>query len=449
MDGHNNTLSHWQSALSPHWPLAGTLRRLHGEYDLNLSDGALVYKVMRPGLTEADVAAQIACQRHAAAAGIRVPAPVVTTGGALTRVIEDDQGEPRVVWALRRLAGMPLANLRPWPPSLAHAIGTELARLHGALADFEHPAVPRTHEWDIRALPSRTDLGRVLGAHPLAGTLNRIVEVHTMPACDALDSLPQQTIHNDLNEHNLLVSASHCAEASLTGIVDFGDMLRAPVIVDLAITAAYLVIGHGRPWPLLRALIAGYCTRSVLSEREGELLWPLLLSRLAQSVINAWLAREGGRDDPYLQISQRTVTRFLQIHADEHPAFVSSLVARASGGRDKGAELVDWLRSDQRQLAPVFTAPLADAPVLDLSVAGEHATDNPVQPDLEEIAHTVTRLAGDGAVLGRYGEARLIYGAPFFLAGAHGASDRRTVHLAIESPRVLRRAPGLTQAAWA
>jgi hypothetical protein len=52
-------------------------------------------------------------------------------------------------------------------------------------------------------------------------------------------------------------------------------------------------------------------------------------------------------------------------------------------------------------------------------------------------------------VLGRYGEARLIYGAPFFLAGAHGASDRRTVHLAIESPRVLRRAPGLTQAAWA
>ncbi len=433
MDGTDPTLDHWQTALARHWPVAGPLQRLHGEYDLNLADETYVYKVMRPGLGEADIAPQVAAHEHARAAGVLVPSPIRSASGALTQVIEDETGEPRTVWVLNRLPGVPLASLRPWTPRLAGSIGEQIARLHGALASFDHPAVPDTHEWDIRALPARVGSARGLAAHPLAQTLQWILSEYTVPACAALDALPQQPIHNDLNEHNLLVAPAHCGDATLSGVIDFGDMLRAPAVLDLAIAAAYLVIGSRRPWPMLRALIAGYCAHRPLREGEGALLWPLLLSRLAQSAINAWLASEGGRDDPYLQISQRTVTDFLRKHAEDDPAFIRSLVGRASGtGWPASSKLTDWIASGECPIAPVFDAPLISAPVLDLSVTGEHACDDPVRPDLTQIADAVAQLAGDGAVLGRYAEPRLIYGALFFLSGSHGASDRRTVHLGLD-----------------
>ncbi|MEO0423691.1 MAG: aminotransferase class III-fold pyridoxal phosphate-dependent enzyme [Pseudomonadota bacterium] len=426
-------LRHWQRVLSEQWPVDGPLKRLHGEHDLNLATGSLVYKVMRAGLSEADIAPQIACHRHVAAAGVTVPAPVPTHEGRLSTQLADERGELRTVWVLERLAGTAIAHLSPWTPALAQAIGEQTARLHGALVDFDHPAIPDTHAWDIRALTARPEIAEAIAAHAHGDTLRRILDEHTGPACRALEALPCSPIHNDLNEHNILAHAPPCGEATLTGLIDFGDMLRAPTVVDLAIAAAYLVVGARRPWPLLRALIRGYCTHRPLPPTEQALLWPLLLSRVAQSAINATLARLSGRDDPYLQISQRRVSAFLATHADEHPHFVHALVARASGAPAPSRALIAWIASPERQFAPIFHTTMATAPVLDLSVTGEHACDDPVRPDLTQIATAVSHLGAEGeAVLGRYAEPRLIYGAPFFLSSHHGASDRRTVHIAID-----------------
>ena len=62
------------------------------------------------------------------------------------------------------------------------SLGRTVARVDRALADFEHPAMRRPHRWDLRN----------------AGEFGIAVP--------ELDHLPHQVIHNDANEHNVLVA---------------------------------------------------------------------------------------------------------------------------------------------------------------------------------------------------------------------------------------------------
>jgi Ser/Thr protein kinase RdoA (MazF antagonist) len=57
---------------------------------------------------------------------------------------------------------------------------------------------------------------------------------HVMPI---LRSLRAQTIHNDLNPHNILAVGANTDQ--IAGVIDFGDMLRTPLIQELATAAAY------------------------------------------------------------------------------------------------------------------------------------------------------------------------------------------------------------------
>ncbi|MEE4417602.1 phosphotransferase, partial [Klebsiella pneumoniae] len=50
-------------------------------------------------------------------------------------------------------------------------------------------------------------------------------------------SLKTQIIHNDFNLHNILVDPAEPLE--IAGIIDFGDMVFAPRVNDLAVALAY------------------------------------------------------------------------------------------------------------------------------------------------------------------------------------------------------------------
>ncbi|MEO0615624.1 MAG: aminotransferase class III-fold pyridoxal phosphate-dependent enzyme [Pseudomonadota bacterium] len=420
--------------LTAHWDLDGPLRALDGEHDRNLVAGHTVYKVMRAGGDEAHVALQVACLEHLAERELPVPVVVPTRNAARWVVVIDADGNDRVAWAVSRLPGAVLAAVRPRTVAMAHALGADIAELHGALADFEHGALPQTHEWDLRAAADLYDGPETLAGHPHAAALDQILRVEAPNAIAALQALPTQAIHNDLNDYNLLATCAPLGEPELSGFIDFGDMLAAPVICDLAIAGAYLVLGQSRPLDLLRALVAGYAAQRALSATEVALVWPLLRTRLAQSALIAWRSEGLGRDDPYLQVSQRPINDFFCAHAHADGRLVETTLLRAAGLETPDVALSRWLASDECVVAPVFAAPLADAPILDLSITGAHACDNPVQPDMADIERAVVALdeGGTRAVLGRYDEPRLVYGAPFYLAGTHGATDRRTIHIAID-----------------
>ena len=57
-----------------------------------------------------------------------------------------------------------------------------------------------------------------------------------------LSSLGKQTIHNDPNDYNILISGKKYHSLNVSGIIDFGDICAAPRVCDLSIAAAYIVL---------------------------------------------------------------------------------------------------------------------------------------------------------------------------------------------------------------
>ncbi|MGB1147488.1 MAG: aminotransferase class III-fold pyridoxal phosphate-dependent enzyme, partial [Alphaproteobacteria bacterium] len=84
-------------------------------------------------------------------------------------------------------------------------------------------------------------------------------------------------------------------------------------------------------------------------------------------------------------------------------------------------------------LVPMFEADLSQAAVLDLTPDNIKLSANRTHPDETELDAFIKEAnAAHGLTLGRYGEARLIYGGTAFGATDHAARRRRTIHIAVD-----------------
>jgi Ser/Thr protein kinase RdoA (MazF antagonist) len=106
-------------------------------------------------------------------------------------------------------------------------------------------------------------------------------------------------IHNDLNFHNVVVAAD--APEEVAGILDFGDMVRSPLVCDVAVAAAYHVRADDRPLADAAEYVAAYHAASPLDGAELEVLGDLIATRLAMSVlISGWRADEHPQNREYI-----------------------------------------------------------------------------------------------------------------------------------------------------
>jgi Ser/Thr protein kinase RdoA (MazF antagonist) len=92
---------------------------------------------------------------------------------------------------------------------------------------------------------------------------------------------------------------------SVTGLLDFGDMVYSYTVADLAIAIAYVVLDKSDPRAAADEVIAGYTREFELSDEE--MLWPLVRLRLAMSVCIAANQLRQQPENEYLRISQRSI----------------------------------------------------------------------------------------------------------------------------------------------
>jgi 4-aminobutyrate aminotransferase-like enzyme/Ser/Thr protein kinase RdoA (MazF antagonist) len=425
--------------------IEATVEALPGEYDDNFlltsASGRFVLKVMHPARDHTFVDLQCRALEHLAvrAPELAVPRVVRTAAGGPTTSTSDAGGAPRLVWLLGHLPGRLLAEVRPHTPELLGDLGRFLGRLDEALADFAHPAAGRALKWDFaRAGWVRGHLAliREPGRRAL---VERALDAYDAEVVPALPGLRRGVVHGDANDHNVIVTVGQGRPPAMAGLIDFGDMLHTVTVAEAAIAATYAMFGESDPLAAAAHLVAGYHGAHPLTEMEIRLLFPLVRTRLAVSVVNAAYRTSGEPGDPYLAVSEGPAWQALERLAAVHPRLAHYTFRAACGlpAVPHSAAVVEWLRAVPSGAAPVVEADLRAAPciVFDLSVGSRMLGADPGALETAALTETLWRemkTAGVEVGVGRYDEARPIYTTEAFASGDRPTDEHRTVHLGID-----------------
>jgi len=283
--------------------MCGRVDRLASERDQTLrftadAGGHWILKIYQPAENEAVVAFQLAALRHLEQHAPSLPVPrVISTLGASSYALHRFcDGTLRIVSMLSFLEGEPLDHSRGTPRQ-AERLGEVLANLGRALLGFEAPEPAHDQLWDLSHAAAALPLAAQLTASSRA-LVERVLTSFESDIQPRLERLPSQVIHHDFNPDNLLTARGD--PDRIAGVIDFGDLMRAPRVNDLAVALAYRVVNGGgvvtNP-----AFLRGYERLWPLSSDERALLPELVRTRLAMTVaISEWRARRHPENAGYL-----------------------------------------------------------------------------------------------------------------------------------------------------
>lgn len=208
--------------------------------------------------------------------------------GAGDVVWETADAEPRRVRCVTYLRGQQLYKTTSTPAQRMN-LGALLARLDLALSGFRHPAEDHQLLWDLK----RADRARDLLV-AIADDRRRVLPERTLTRFGQdlqphVQAMRSQTVHNDFNPHNVLTFALTTDE--IAGVIDFGDMVRGPLVQDVATAGAYQVPPDGHPLQWVAEVVSAFHAVYPLSEDEISVIPDLMAVRLSLAIaITSWRA---------------------------------------------------------------------------------------------------------------------------------------------------------------
>jgi Ser/Thr protein kinase RdoA (MazF antagonist) len=257
---------------------------------------ACVVRVSRASEPAASLALQNETLRAIERADPSLPVPRIFASkrGYDVETVDTADGQYRLR-VLSYVPGMPI--LRPPRSSATLAsIGTMLARLDNALrgvpvTDAEFPLV-----WDVRRAPRLRPFVQCIAHAGRRDLADAVLAELEFGGLSRLGTLPLQVIHNDFNPKNILFDS--VAGPNIVGVIDFGDVVTAPRVVDLGVTIARHM-DSGEPMQAPRFIIEGYRSVAPLTRAEVDSLYLIVRARLAmRAVIGSWrLHQRDGRGD--------------------------------------------------------------------------------------------------------------------------------------------------------
>ncbi|MDX1436282.1 MAG: aminotransferase class III-fold pyridoxal phosphate-dependent enzyme [Anaerolineales bacterium] len=292
--------------LMKNYGVEGAISPLPGEnenYLVKTENGAkFVLKVTPPGYTEEWMSSeeQIVRKPGEYVPALDLPELVHTREGRPAAELGDDGTDERPLARLFSfVGGQSFAELTPLNQHDYAQLGASLGRLSLAFASIDVPGTVRTHDWDISQMAHLRSQTAYLENQEQRDIADRALILWSSAAQPYLDQLPQQLIHGDINDENILFE-----DRKLSGLLDFSDCLVNPAVCELAIALAYLLLDTPAPLQSGAEVVSGFHQARPLSQHELEVLFPLMVGRLAMSVLlsaqrrkldlsrSAWFATE-------------------------------------------------------------------------------------------------------------------------------------------------------------
>jgi Ser/Thr protein kinase RdoA (MazF antagonist) len=239
------------------------------------------------------------------------------------------EAESHVLRFLTFLRGEPLYKA-PSSCQQRHALGNYLARLGRALEGFTHPAADHEILWDLKHAAQLEELTGYIIEPARQRIVNDILMNFRENVAPLQPGFRAQVVHNDFNPHNVLVDETE--HAVITGVLDFGDMVLTPLVNDVAVACSYLIAETGHPLSHIADFLTAYHARYPLLEREIDVLFDLIATRLAMTVtITEWRASRYPDNRDYILRNNpaaiRGIARFLEISRQDAQTFLRRVCA--------------------------------------------------------------------------------------------------------------------------
>ena len=320
-----------------------TLRPLSGERDRNFyardpSGREYVLKIIDADAAPRAADCQIAVLRHLAEhdPALAVPRPALTLQGEYSGHISRD-GRRMSTCLLTYLRGQLLTECLP-SRALLMNVGAALARLDAALVGFFHLGLGQRIAWDVRRLPELLDGCDAIAAPDLRERVRQVIGM-LRERLPALRRLRAQAIHGDCHAGNLLVDAP---AGAVCGVLDFGDMIHAPLILEPAVSMSELLTEGVTEFGGLTVLLEAYAAAQALTAAEVDVLYDLVTARHAATIVlHAWRARHDPAGAALLEKSAAAAAVSLDDLTHRGAETVSREWHRAAGTDAAAASTID------------------------------------------------------------------------------------------------------------
>lgn len=320
--------------LAQEYGIEGELSALVGERDQNFrldaADGRkFVVKIAGPDENPDVIDFQLQALLYLKKNAPQVPAPRIFRGKTDRCIhhIIDDKGVKHAVRVLTYLDGIPYGEgIFPGAKTLQE-IGAFQGSVVNALSGFDHKASKFFMPWNLsngiavsKSLWAlTTDEVRNLG-EPLIGRLRHEV----LPK---LNSGPSQIIHNDAHSYNLL--RPNASSWEIVGLIDFGDMVYAPVINDLAVMATSFHRLDREDLDTVENLLIGFHRVHPLLRSQVSLLWDAITLRTLIMILlsEAKLNMSSDHDPDIIEERMHGIEKLQIIRSLDHTKVVNRLCA--------------------------------------------------------------------------------------------------------------------------
>lgn len=273
--------------------IKGAASALAGERDQNAcidtADGTrYVLKISNPSEQASMVDFQVAALDHIAQAAPDLPIPRVlrTLDGHDTDRVRLPDGSVSMVRMLTYLEGIQIKHTDR-TPGQRRAMGSSLARLDLALCGFDHPGARHDLLWNVATAHRLRDKMESLSDPAQRQLAQHFMARFEQQVLPRLAQVRAQVIHNDYHLYNVLVRPD--ALEQIAGIIDFGDMVHAPLVGEVATAAAFHMTGNTDPFEGPRQFVAAYHDVLPLTPLEQDIVTDLMVTRqLVTALITEW-----------------------------------------------------------------------------------------------------------------------------------------------------------------
>jgi len=187
------------------------------------------------------------------------------------------------------LPGVPLASVPERAADVRASMADAIAKMDHAFQNFFLPVADHELLWDMKHTLKLRELVVYLQDDDTRKLVERGLHAFERNVAPIQLSLRAQVIHNDFNFSNVMID-EHKAE--ITGVLDFGDMVYAPLIYDLAVALAYQFSGDDDDaLCVIEEFTLCYHRIIPLQRQELEILYDLITTRQVLTLlITQWRA---------------------------------------------------------------------------------------------------------------------------------------------------------------